>query len=60
MVDSSDKEKMTKACEELHKVIADSELSHAPVLIFANKQDVQGAMSKDEVYDALKLREVVE
>ncbi len=60
VVDSSDREKMQKANEELHKVIDDPELSNAPVLIFANKQDVQGALTKEEVYQALSLQTVSE
>lgn len=60
VVDSSDRERMPRAAEELHKVIEDLELSHAPVLIFANKQDIEGAMSKDEVNEALNLQNVQE
>ena len=45
VVDSSDRERMQRACEELHKIIRDPELEHSPVLIFANKQDIAGAMS---------------
>ena len=37
VVDSSDGEKMTRAQEELHRVITDEELSNAPVLVFGNK-----------------------
>jgi small GTP-binding protein len=37
VVDSSDREKIAKAKEELHRVILDEELSSAPVLVFANK-----------------------
>lgn len=37
VVDSNDRERIQRAQEELHKVINDSELAHAPVLIFANK-----------------------
>ena len=45
VVDSNDRDKIAKAQEELHKVILDAELSMAPVLVFANKQDVEGAMT---------------
>ena len=37
VVDSSDLEKMSRAQEELHRVISDEELQSAPVLVFANK-----------------------
>ena len=51
---------MSKAQEELHRVIADEELANAPVLVFANKQDISGALSDKEVYEALRLSEVSE
>ena len=41
-------------------MIQDEELSLAPVLVFANKQDMPGAMSEQEVYEALKLHDVNE
>ena len=53
VVDSSDRDKISKAQEELHRVINDPELQNAPVLVFANKQDVPGAMTKEEVYSSL-------
>ena len=60
VVDSSDRDRMQRASEELHKVIGDSELAHAPILIFANKQDIPDVMSKEEVYEALQLKEITE
>ena len=60
VVDSSDRDKVQRAQEELHKVIVDQELATAPVLIFANKQDVAGAMPEHEVYEKLKLAEIDE
>ncbi len=60
VVDSSDREKMPRAQEELHRVITDEELSQAPVLIFANKQDVPGALTEQEVYEQLRLHEIPE
>ena len=60
VVDSADKERLEKAQEELHRVIQDEELAAAPVLVFANKQDVPGAMSEQEVYEQLRLSEVSE
>ena len=46
---------MSRACEELHKIIRDPELEHSPILIFANKQDVAGALSQEEVQQQLKM-----
>ena len=37
VVDSSDRDRIPKAQEELHKVIQDGDLNNVPILIFANK-----------------------
>ena len=51
VVDASDRERIQKAQEELHRVISDEELAGAPVLVFANKQDLPGAMTEEEMYE---------
>src|SRR5438067_308269 len=48
VVDSSDKERVELAKEELHKMLNEEELRDAVVLVFANKQDL-GVMSVAEV-----------
>ncbi len=40
IVDSCDEERLDVAQEELHAVLADEELLDAPLLVFANKQDM--------------------
>ncbi|XP_057991165.1 ADP-ribosylation factor 2 [Hevea brasiliensis] len=55
VVDSSDKERISEARNELHRILGDSELRDATLLVFANKQDVLGAMRVDEVADKLGL-----
>ncbi|RAH45072.1 ARF/SAR superfamily [Aspergillus brunneoviolaceus CBS 621.78] len=44
VVDSSDTARMEEARSELHKIINDREMKDALLLVFANKQDVQGRM----------------
>ena len=44
-----------KAREELHKILDDSDLAAAPILIFANKQDLEGTMTPAEVITELNL-----
>ena len=51
VVDASDRERIQKAQEELHRVISDEELAGAPGLVFANKQDLPGAMTEEEMYE---------
>ena len=60
VVDSADPERMQRAAEELHRVISDEELASAPVLIFANKQDLPGSLSEQEIYEQLSLQDVAE
>ena len=42
VVDSSDTARIEDARSELHKIINDREMKDALLLVFANKQDVQG------------------
>lgn len=54
VVDSSDKDRVEIAKEELHKMLGEDELKDAVVLILANKQDM-GVMSVAELTDKLAL-----
>lgn len=44
VVDSSDKERMTEARDELQKICKADELKGVPMIVIANKQDVKGAL----------------
>jgi len=54
VVDSSDKERVELAKEELHRMLGEEELRDAVVLVFANKQDL-GVMSVAEVTEKMGL-----
>lgn len=54
VVDSSDRDRVDIAREELHKMLAEDELKDAVVLILANKQDM-GIMTVPELTDKLGL-----
>jgi small GTP-binding protein len=58
VVDSSDRERIDIAREELEKTLADDALRNVAVLVFANKQDLPNAMPVTKVCEALNLREV--
>ena len=45
VIDTSDRERVDKVSEELHKILDDPELQQAPMLILANKQDIKEAMN---------------
>merc|ERR1712023_19230 len=58
VVDSSDIDRMEDAREELHKLMHADELRDAAVLLYANKQDLPGAMHASELADKLRLRDL--
>eukprot|EP00158_Paraphelidium_tribonemae_P000854 Partr_v1_DN23552_c0_g1_i3_m14261 putative Adp-ribosylation factor-like len=55
VVDSVDRERMHTCKEELLSMLEEDELKDAALLVYANKQDIAGAMSATEVSDALGL-----
>ena len=58
IVDSSDKERMDIAAEELHHLLNEPALDSAIFIIMANKQDLPDAAGVGEVARALKLDQV--
>ena len=58
VVDSSDRDRISDAKEELEKLLQEEELKNAVLLVFANKQDLPHAMSPAELVDKLELRKL--
>jgi len=58
VVDSTDRDRIGNARSELWQFLSDDELRDAAVLIYANKQDVPGAMVEAEVADRLDLHSI--
>lgn len=58
VVDSSDRARIEEARQELNNVLGNEEMKGALLLIFANKQDVPGAMKPDEITEKMKLSEL--
>ncbi|KAF2858392.1 ARF/SAR superfamily [Piedraia hortae CBS 480.64] len=58
VVDSNDRKRIQEAREELRRIIQDREMKDALLLVFANKQDINGAMSPQEVSRQLGLDEI--
>merc|ERR1711879_267746 len=56
VVDSSDRDRIEDAREELFKMLNEDEMQDAVVLVFANKQDLPNAMDAAEVTEKLGLR----
>ena len=43
------------AREELHRIAQDEQVTKAPILVWANKQDIKGAMTPSEISESLAL-----
>lgn len=55
VIDSTDRERLSVTRQELYRMLSHEELSKAAVLVFANKQDVKGAMTAAEISRQLDL-----
>ncbi|XP_078438409.1 ADP-ribosylation factor family protein [Wolffia australiana] len=55
VVDSSDVRRLDDCRAELSNILKEERLSGASLLVFANKQDIQGALAPDEIAKALNL-----
>ncbi|KAF1836312.1 ARF/SAR superfamily [Decorospora gaudefroyi] len=58
VIDSNDRDRIDEAKTELTRIIQDREMKDALLLVFANKQDLQGAMRPKEVSDRLQLDKI--
>ncbi|XKL62261.1 hypothetical protein PGB90_002094 [Kerria lacca] len=55
VVDSADKRRLQDCSVELHSLLLEEQLAGATLLIFANKQDLPGALSPEEIRQVLDL-----
>ncbi|KAJ2559880.1 ADP-ribosylation factor-like protein 2 [Coemansia sp. RSA 1933] len=55
VVDSADRQRIDLCRQELAALLKQDRLAGAALLVFANKQDIQGAMSEDAIRGALEL-----
>ena len=58
VVDSSDRERIREARDELFSMMGEDELRESVLLVFANKQDLPSAASGSELTEKLGLREL--
>ncbi|KAK5579248.1 hypothetical protein RB653_008928 [Dictyostelium firmibasis] len=58
VIDSIDHERIDEVKEEINNIIFQDELRDASLLIFANKQDMHGAMTTAELVDSLDLNSI--
>jgi ADP-ribosylation factor-like protein 2 len=55
-VDCADKRRLQDCKAELEGLLREEKLAGASLLIFANKQDVPGALNSEQVVELLNLR----
>ena len=55
MVDSADKRRLQVCRDELHQLLGQEKLAGSSLLIFANKQDLAGAINSDGISQVLEL-----
>jgi ADP-ribosylation factor-like protein 2 len=60
VVDSTDDDRFEEGMEELQKVLKTERLAGASLLVFANKQDLNGALTSEQISKAMKLSEIAE
>ncbi|RXM96903.1 E3 ubiquitin-protein ligase TRIM23 [Acipenser ruthenus] len=58
VIDSSHRDRLMESHSELAKLLTEKELRDALLLIFANKQDVAGALSVEEITELLSLHKL--
>lgn len=58
VIDSADKRRMEETGVELQQLLDEEKLSHVPVLVFANKQDLASALSPAEISSELGLDKI--
>ncbi len=58
VVDSSDKNRHEEACKVIQDVLAYEELKNCPILVFANKQDLEDSSNPGEITEKLKMGQI--
>jgi ADP-ribosylation factor-like protein 2 len=58
VVDSSDRERVSLCKKELDTILQQERLASASLLVFANKQDIAGALTSAEIRDQLDLNRI--
>ena len=57
-MDSSDEVRLKECTEELQSLLSEDNLKNVPLLVFANKQDLQFALDAEEILNTLSLMAV--
>ena len=57
-MDSTDNDRMTEAADELRIILQNEHLNNVPLLILANKQDLETAMNIRQVTEKLQMDQI--
>jgi len=60
VVDSSDEVRLKECVEELFSLLGEETLKSVPLLVFANKQDLQFALDAEEILNTLNLSSITD
>ena len=58
VVDSSDEIRLSECTEELQALLIEENLVNVPLLVFANKQDLQFALDAEKILNTLQLMNI--
>ena len=58
VIDSTDRDRLEVTKQELMMLIEEEDLRKIPLMVFANKQDVAGALSEMEIADYLQMHQI--
>ncbi|KAG1445846.1 hypothetical protein G6F56_009766 [Rhizopus delemar] len=58
VVDSADRLRLNDCRKELHQLLQEERLAGATLLVFANKQDIAGALSEKDIKNVLELEDI--
>ena len=60
VIDSSDTYRLDESGKELYSILQQPELSSLPILIYANKQDLNLSLSAEEILEQLNLNRIID
>ena len=58
VIDSADSDRMKIVKDELSKIVIEPGLETVPILVLANKQDLDSALSKAEISELLSMKDI--
>jgi ADP-ribosylation factor-like protein 3 len=58
VIDSADTKRVEESKAELLQLLEEEKLARVPLLVFANKQDLMGAIAPDQISDILELTKI--